>query len=44
MSIDEYISEFEQLKIRSGIEEELEQNVVRFLRGSDQGIAKKVDL
>ena len=43
MSVKEYINEFE-LKIRSGIEEESEQTVVRFLRGLDQGIAEKVDL
>lgn len=44
MSVEEYIREFEQLKIRSGIEEEPEQTVVRFSRGLDQSIAEKVDL
>jgi len=44
MSVEEYIREFEQLKIRNGIEEEPEQTVMRFLRGLDQGIAEKVDL
>jgi len=33
MIVDKYIREFEQLKIRSGLEEELEEAVVRFLKG-----------
>ena len=35
MSVEEYIREFVQLKIRSGIEEEREQAIVRFLKGLD---------
>ena len=44
MSVKEYIRKFEQLKIRSGIEEEPEHTVVRFLRGLDQCLAEKVDI
>jgi len=33
LSVEEYIREFEQLQIRSGIEEEPEQTMARFLRG-----------
>lgn len=44
MSVEEYIREFEQLKIRSEIEEEPKQAVVRFLKGLHQSIAEKVDL
>ena len=44
ISRKEYIRKFEQLKIRSGLEEESEQAVVRFLKGLDQSIVGKVDL
>jgi len=44
MSVEEYIGEFEQLKILSGIEEEPKQAVMRFLKGLDQSIVEKVDL
>ena len=32
MTVEGYIREFEQLQIRSGLEEESEQTMVRFLR------------
>jgi len=38
MSAEEYIREFEQLKIRNRLEEEAEQAVVRFLKGLYQSI------
>jgi len=41
--VEEYICEFEQLKISSGIEEEPEQTMARFLRGLEPNIAEKVD-
>jgi len=44
MSVEEYIREYKQLKIRSRIEKEPEQAIVRFLKGLDQSIAEKVDL
>jgi len=44
LNVEEYIREFEQLKIRSGLEEEPEQTMARFFKGLDPGIAKKVDL
>jgi len=44
MSVEEYIGEFEQLKIRSRIEEEPKQAIIRFLKGLDQSIAEKVNL
>jgi len=43
-NIEEYIREFEQLQIRSGLEEEPEQTMARFLKDLDPGIAEKVDL
>ena len=43
-TVEEYIREFEQLQIRSGLEEEQDQTMARFLRGLDPGIAEKVDL
>ena len=36
MNAGEYIREFEQLKMRSGLQEEPEQAVVGFLKGLDQ--------
>jgi len=44
LNVEEYIREFEQLQIRSGLEEEPEQTMARFLRGLDPAIAEKVDL
>jgi len=44
LSGEEYIREFKQLQIRSGIKQEPEQTMVRFLRGLEPSIAKKVDL
>jgi len=44
MSVVEYIREFKILKIKNGMEEELEQVMVRFLKGLDKSIAEKVDL
>jgi len=35
LNVEEYIREFEQLQIRSGLEEEPEQTMARFLRGLD---------
>jgi len=43
-NVEEYIREFEQLQIRSGLDEELEQTMARFLRGLDPTIVEKVDL
>ena len=43
-SAEEYIREFEQLRIRSGIEEEPEQTMARFLRGLDPSIIEKVNI
>jgi len=42
--VEEYIREFEQLQIMSGIEEEPEQTMARFPRGLESSIAKKVDI
>ena len=42
--MEEYICEFEQLQIRSDIEEEPEQTMARFLRGLEPSIAEKVDI
>jgi len=42
--VEEYIREFERLQIRSGIEEEPEQTMARFLRGLEPSIAEKVDI
>jgi len=42
--VEEYLREFEQLQIRSGIEEEPEQTMARFLRGVEPSIAEKVDI
>ena len=42
--MEEYIREFEQLQIMSGIEEEPEQTMARFPRGLESSIAKKVDI
>ena len=44
LSVEEYIRKFEQLQIKSGIEEEPEQTMVRFLRGLDPGRVEKVDI
>ena len=44
MNLEEYIKQFEQLKIIGGLKEEPEQAVVRFLKGLDQSIVEKVDL
>jgi len=41
--VEEYIREFEQLQIRSGIEEEPEQTMARFLKGLEPSI-EKVDI
>ena len=35
MNLEEYIKQFEQLKITGGLEEEPEQAVVRFLKRLD---------
>ena len=43
-TVEEYIREFEQLQIRSGLEEEQDQTMAQFFRGLDPGIAEKVDL
>ena len=43
-TMEEYIREFEQLQIRSGLEEEQDQTVARFLKGLDPGIAERIDL
>ena len=43
-NVEEYRREFEQLQIRSGLDEEPEQTMARFLRGLDPAIAEKVDL
>jgi len=42
--VEEYIREFEQLQIRSGLEEEPEQTMARFIRGLDPNLAEKVDI
>jgi len=42
--VEEYIREFEQLQIRSGIKEEPEQMMARFLSDLESSIAKKVDI
>jgi len=44
MSVEEYTREFEQLKIRSGLEEELKHTMARFLRGLDLSVVEKVEL
>jgi len=44
LSVEEYIREFEQLQIRSGLEEEPEQTMARFIRGLDPNLAEKVDI
>ena len=44
LNVEEYIREFEQLQIRNGLVEELEQTMARFLRGLDPVIAEKVDI
>ena len=44
MSVEKYIHEFKELKIRSGLEEEPKQTMARFLRGPDLSITKKVDI
>ena len=44
LSVEEYIREFEQLQIESGVKEEPEQTTVRFLRWLEPSIAEKVDL
>ena len=42
--MEEYIREFEELQIRSGIKEEPKQTMARFLRGLEPSIAKKLDI
>jgi len=42
--MEEYTREFEQIQIRSGMKEEPEQTMVRFLRGLEPSIAEKVDI
>jgi len=42
--VEEYIREFEQLQIRSGIEEEPDQTMARFIWGLEPSVAEKVDL
>ena len=42
--MEEYIREFKQLQIRSGIEEEPEQTMPRFLRGLEPSINERVDI
>jgi len=44
MSEEEYIREFEQLQIRSDLDEEPEQTMMRFLKALDHRITEKVDL
>jgi len=44
LNVEEYIREFEQLQIRSGLEEEPEQTMARFLKGLELAIAEKVDI
>jgi len=44
MSVEEYICEFEQLQIRSGLEKENEHIMTRLLRGLDPNIVEKVEL
>ena len=44
LSVEEYIREFQQLQIRSGIEEEPRQTMARFLRGLEPSITEKVDI
>jgi len=44
MSVKEYFHEFKKLQICSGLDEEPEKTVVRFLRGLDPRIAEKVNL
>jgi len=42
--VDESISDFEQLQITSGIEEELEQTMIIFLMGLEPSIVEKVNI
>jgi len=44
MSVEEYIREFKQLQIQSGLKEGLEQTMASFLWDPDSSIAKKGDL
>jgi len=41
-SVEEYVREFEQLHILSGLEDELDHTMVRFLKGLSSSIAMKV--
>ena len=43
-TVEGNIREFEQLQIRSGLKEEQDQTMPRFIKGLDPGIAEKVDL
>jgi len=42
--VEEYIREFEQLQIRSGLKEKPEQTMVRFFRGLNPSITEKVGI
>lgn len=42
--MEEYICKFEQLQIRSDLDEEPEQTMMRFLKALDHRITEKVDL
>ena len=44
LSVEEYIQEFEQLQIKSGIEEEPEQTMARFIMGLEPSLVEKVDI
>ena len=44
LSVEEYVREFEQIQLRSGIEEEPKQTMAQFLRGLEPSIAEKVDI
>jgi len=43
MNVAECTHEFEQLQIRSGLKEELEQTMVGFLRGLNSRIVEKIE-
>lgn len=44
LSMAEYTREFEQLKLRTGVNEEPEQTIARYIRGMNSIVADKVDL
>jgi len=44
MGVEEYIREFKQLQIKSGLEEETKHTMAKFLRGLNPNIAEKVEL